>query len=114
MSRRTVFLDGRIGPNGFLSPQFLIADFSEVNLTVPFVVFTDASAGGMVDVHDRRPVSLSLATALLWLDSGTPYYQAEQIARTTSLREEYFEWFPVHVVNNSRNKGPHLIEPIAF
>lgn len=80
-----------------------------------FVVVTDASAGGMVDVHDRRPVSLSLADALLWLDSGTSYDQAEQIARTTTLREEYFEWFPVNRdVNNSRNKGAHLIEPIVL
>lgn len=78
-----------------------------------FVICTDASAGRMVDVHDRRPIALSVADALLWMDSATAYEQAEQVTRKTAMREDKFEWNPVsRDVNNSRNQGPQLIEPV--
>jgi putative SOS response-associated peptidase YedK len=80
---------------------------------VGFVIVTDASAGGMVDVHDRRPVALAVEDAILWMDAGISYEQAEQIARTTAIREEYFEWYRVsRDVNGTRLHDAHLIEPI--
>jgi putative SOS response-associated peptidase YedK len=78
-----------------------------------FVIVTDDAAGGMVDVHARRPVALAAADALLWLDPDLPYDQAEQIARTSELREDYFEWYPVSTeVNRPGRQDPALIEPI--
>lgn len=80
-----------------------------------FVIVTDDSAGGMVDIHDRRPVALAIGDAYLWLDAQTPYDQAEHIARTTSLREYYFEWYPVsREVNSTRQHGAQLVEPITL
>jgi putative SOS response-associated peptidase YedK len=77
------------------------------------VIVTDDAAGGMVDVHARRPVALGAADARLWLDPDVPYDQAEQIARTSELREDYFEWYPVSTdVNRPGRQDPALIEPI--
>lgn len=78
-----------------------------------FVIVTDASAGGMVDVHDRRPLALTVEEAKLWMDAGISYDQAEQIARTAALRDEYFDWYMVsRDVNGTRMHDAHLIEPL--
>jgi len=36
------------------------------------VIISADSAGGMVDIHDRRPVVLAPELALEWLDLATP------------------------------------------
>jgi putative SOS response-associated peptidase YedK len=78
-----------------------------------FVIVTDASAGGMIDIHDRRPVVLTVDDAQLWIDGATPYEQAEQVARTSALRENYFEWYAVsREVNKPGRHDMHLIEPV--
>ncbi|MEO6959771.1 MAG: SOS response-associated peptidase [Burkholderiaceae bacterium] len=78
-----------------------------------FVIVTDDAAGGMVDVHARRPVVLNADEARLWMDLATPFDQAEQIARTSELSEEYFEWYQVSSeVNRPGREGSRLIEPI--
>ncbi|NMM38338.1 MAG: hypothetical protein HHJ09_12685 [Glaciimonas sp.] len=78
-----------------------------------FVIVTDDVAGGMLDIHGRRPLALSVEEALLWMDTGISYQQAEQIARTATLREDYFVWYPVSKeVNRAGNNAPHLIEPV--
>ena len=43
-----------------------------------FVIITADSAGGMVDIHDRRPVVLSPELAREWLDPATPKERAVQ------------------------------------
>jgi putative SOS response-associated peptidase YedK len=50
-----------------------------------FTVITADAEGGMVDVHDRRPVVLSEADAALWLDLDLPAEQAEQLLRSSAL-----------------------------
>lgn len=45
-----------------------------------FVIITADSAGGMVDIHDRRPVVLAPELARKWLDPAMPKEEAEQIA----------------------------------
>lgn len=45
-----------------------------------FVIITADSAGGMVDIHDRRPVVLGPELAREWLDPATPKERAEQMA----------------------------------
>jgi putative SOS response-associated peptidase YedK len=75
-----------------------------------FTIVTTQSAGGMVDIHDRRPVVLAAEDAKLWMDTDFPALQAEQLARNMSLPTELFEWYPVSpAVNNARNDSPDFV-----
>ncbi|MCO7614531.1 SOS response-associated peptidase family protein [Pseudomonas chlororaphis] len=77
-----------------------------------FVIITADSAGGMVDIHDRRPVVLPADLAREWLDPATPKERAEQIALHQGEAAESFEWFKVSpAVGNVRNHGPELVKP---
>lgn len=77
-----------------------------------FVIITADSAGGMVDIHDRRPVILAPDPAREWLDPSTPMERAEQMALQQGEPAETFEWFKVDSkVGNVRNQGPELIRP---
>lgn len=77
-----------------------------------FVLVTDAATGGMVDVHDRRPVVLTPDNARQWMNLDLSLEQAEILARSTSLPGDAFEWYAVDKeVNNVSNNGPHLIGP---
>lgn len=79
-----------------------------------FVIVTAAAEGGMVDVHDRRPVVLAADDARIWMGLDTPLEQAEQLARIGSLPATDFEWYRVSpAVNNARHNSPELIEPLA-
>ncbi|MGB7479792.1 MAG: SOS response-associated peptidase family protein [Burkholderiaceae bacterium] len=78
-----------------------------------FVIVTSAAEGGMVDVHDRRPVVLAADDARIWMSLDTPLEQAEQMARIGSLPATDFEWHRVSpAVNNARHNAPELIEPL--
>jgi putative SOS response-associated peptidase YedK len=46
----------------------------------------------MVDIHDRRPVTLSPDLAREWLDPATPKERAEQMALLQGEPTEAFEW----------------------
>lgn len=77
-----------------------------------FVIITADSAGGMVDVHDRRPVVLAPELAREWLAPTTSKEQAEQIALNLGEPSEVFEWYRVSsAVGNVRNQGVKLIVP---
>lgn len=79
-----------------------------------FVIITADSMGGMVDIHDRRPVALAPALAREWLDPATPKERAEQLVLHQGEPVEAFEWFEVdRAVGNSRNQGAHLIAPLG-
>ena len=56
---------------------------------------TADNAGGMVDIHDRRPVVLTPELAREWLDPATPKERAEQMVLHQSEPAEAFEWFKV-------------------
>ena len=78
-----------------------------------FVIITADSEGGMVDIHDRRPVVLSPELAREWLDPATPRERAEQMVLQRGEPAETFEWFKVSTaVGNVRNQGAELIMPI--
>ncbi|MCV9917830.1 SOS response-associated peptidase [Pseudomonas sp. BT-42-2] len=78
-----------------------------------FVIITADAQGGMVDVHDRRPVVLSPELAREWVALGTPMEQAEQMALQLGETAEAFEWYRVSTaVGNVRNQGQDLIEPV--
>ncbi|MDI6527396.1 SOS response-associated peptidase [Pseudomonas otitidis] len=77
-----------------------------------FVIITADALGGLVDVHDRRPVALAPELAREWLDPATPRERAEQMLQHGE-GPEAFEWYRVdRAVGNVRNQGPQLIEPL--
>ncbi|SFU50686.1 Putative SOS response-associated peptidase YedK [Pseudoduganella namucuonensis] len=99
-------------------PIFMLAlanfgPFKEHKAESGFVLLTADASGGMVDIHDRRPVCLNAADAALWLDPGLPMEQAEMLARSMALGPEEFEWYRVSPeLNNAGNDGEHLLLPL--
>lgn len=88
-----------------------IGQFSaEPNEHDGFVIITANSVGGMVDVHDRRPVVLAPDLAREWLALTTSKEQAEQMALNLGEPSDVFEWYRVSLaVGNVRNQGVTLI-----
>ena len=77
------------------------------------MIITADAQGGMVDIHDRRPVVLSPDLAQEWLDPATSKERTEQMALHQGEPGDVFEWFKVNIaVSNVRNQGPELIKPI--
>jgi putative SOS response-associated peptidase YedK len=75
-------------------------------------IVTDDSAGGMIDIHDRRPVALTPEAARAWADPSTPLATAREVL-AAALPEEAFEWHPVRKeVGNSRYEIPDAIDPV--
>lgn len=80
-----------------------------------FVIVTADAGGSMVDVHDRRPVTLAPSQARQWLDPNTPLHDAEQWLRQLSKPAEDFVWYPVgRSVRNVRSQGEELIAPLPL
>lgn len=78
------------------------------------VIITADAAGGLLDVHDRRPVVLSPELAREWLSPDMSKDRAKEIARDCGLPPDDFEWYPVTKdVGNVRNKGEYLIKSIT-
>lgn len=78
-----------------------------------FVIITADSAGGMVDIHDRRPVVLAPELAREWLDPATPRERAKQVVLLQGEPCETFDWYRVDKdVGNVRNQGAQLLLPI--
>lgn len=59
------------------------------------MIITADSAGGMVDIHDRRPVTLSPELAREWLDPAKTKERSEQIALLQDEPIVAFEWFKI-------------------
>jgi putative SOS response-associated peptidase YedK len=78
-----------------------------------FVILTADSMGGMVDIHDRRPIVLAPELAKEWIAPSTSPEQAEEIARASGTATEAFAWYQVdRAVGNVRNQGQHLLLPV--
>jgi putative SOS response-associated peptidase YedK len=79
-----------------------------------FAIITSEATGGLLDVHDRRPVVLSPEDAMIWLDRGIKAEQAYELARSTALPPEAFEWYRVSAdVNKTGVNEKRLIAPIG-
>ena len=81
-------------------PLFLLSlahfgPFKEHREEAGFVLVTADSLGGMVDVHDRRPVAVTEEDALRWLDPALPPDQAQHLARTCMFDATQFTWHEV-------------------
>ncbi len=80
-----------------------------------FVIITDASDAGMVDIHDRRPVVLDPDAARAWLELDLEGDAALQIVQQQSRPVADFEWYEVdRAVDNVRNQGSRLVEPLSL
>jgi len=77
-----------------------------------FVIITADAEGGLLDIHDRRPVVLPPAIARKWLNSETSRTEAERLLLQHSAAAEDFSWHAVgKAVGNVHNQGEKLIEP---
>ncbi|MDQ2139899.1 SOS response-associated peptidase [Alcaligenaceae bacterium B3P038] len=76
-------------------------------------IVTDDSAGGMVDIHDRRPVVLPPALARVWADPATTTEQARGII-AAALPSDAFRWHKVRTeVGSSRYQLPDAMEKVS-
>ncbi|SEO99277.1 SOS response-associated peptidase family protein [Nitrosovibrio sp. Nv6] len=81
---------------------------------VGFVIAT--LEGGIVDIHDRRPVVLEAADAWRWMDPDNSVTDAVHMARTRSLPAEEFIWWKVDRAVNQvdpSNNTRELLQPIS-
>lgn len=80
-----------------------------------FTLVTAAAAGGMVDLHARRPLVFTAADAAIWLDPGCSPEQASQLAHSVALGPQAFAWFKVaKAVGKVSKQGPELVVPIEL
>jgi putative SOS response-associated peptidase YedK len=89
-------------------------EFSQQEVKTGVVIVTADAEGGMVDVHDKRPVVLEPEDARRWMDPETPVEEAAHIAQTRSLPTEAFRWWKVACGVNRYdlyNNGKHLLIP---
>lgn len=97
----------------FLAALANVAPANELKASNGFTVVTADAQGGVIDVHDRRPVVLTAADAALWLDEELAPEQAEVLLRSLALAPESFSWFKVdRSMGNVRNQGSHVAQPI--
>ena len=87
--------------------------YTPQEVEVGLVIVTEDCEGGMVDIHDRRPVVLEPEDALRWIDPHTPVEEAAHIAQSKLLPTEEFQWWrvsrDVNLPDPSKN-GRHLLE----
>lgn len=73
---------------------------------------TDDAAGGMIDIHDRRPVVLAPDLAREWADPATPPQRAIEII-ANALPSDAFRWHTVRpAVNHSSYQGADASSPL--
>ncbi len=76
-----------------------------------FAIVTDASAGGMVDIHDRRPVVLAPEAAREWTSPDTNVESALELL-STAWPETAFKWHPVTwQMSNVKYQAPNTNHP---
>lgn len=78
-----------------------------------FVIVTAAADSGMLDVHDRRPLVLTLEEAKVWLDPATTFEEAVHLANTAGKSADDFHWHKVTPgVNRTGGDSPTFNDPI--
>jgi putative SOS response-associated peptidase YedK len=96
------------------APMFIAAlanfkPFKEHRSESGFVLVTVNAVGGMVDVHDRRPIVFGPEDAALWMDPSLDQAQAEQLAYSMALGPDAFAWHAVtREVGKATSEGAHL------
>lgn len=86
----------------------------EVLAETGFAIVTDDAAGGMIDIHDRRPICLTPEDARAWIDPEVPVEQALELL-STPRPESAFQWWEVtRKMGNSRYQLPDAGEPLSI
>jgi len=84
----------------------------EIGAETGFAIITDDAAGGMVDLHDRRPVTLTPDDARAWVNSETTVDEALALL-STARPESAFRWWRVtKEMGNSRYQQPDASQPL--
>lgn len=79
-----------------------------------FVIVCASEGGGLIDPYDQRPIVLSRADALLWMDHDLTADDAAEIASDKGVGAENFEYFPVgQAVSRLGSNGSQLIVPLS-
>ncbi len=84
----------------------------EVLAETGFAIITDDSAGGMVDIHDRRPICLTPDDARVWVDPDTPVDAALEVLSTPRPETAFQWWMVTRRVGNSRYQLPDTVKPV--
>lgn len=85
----------------------------EVLADTGFAIITDDAAGGLVDLHDRRPICLAPDDALAWLDPQVTIEDALELL-STPRPESAFQWWRVtRAMGNSKYQLPDASAPIG-
>jgi putative SOS response-associated peptidase YedK len=78
-----------------------------------FVLVTAPAESGMLDVHDRRPLVLTLEEAKVWLDPDTTLEEALHLANNAGKSSDDFHWHKVTPgVNRTSGDNPSFNDPI--
>lgn len=85
----------------------------DVDVAHGFAIVTDDSAGGMIDIHDRRPVVLTPEAAREWTSPDTVVEAALELL-STARPETTFQWHPVtRQMSNVKYQAPNTNHPTA-
>lgn len=84
----------------------------EVLADTGFAIITDDAAGGMIDIHDRRPICLTPDDALAWIDPGTSVDDALELLSTPRPESAFHWWQVTRKMGNSRYQLPDANKPI--
>jgi putative SOS response-associated peptidase YedK len=100
------------------APLFMLAlanfgPYEENRAEAGFVLVTDDASAGMLDIHDRKPVVLTAEDAALWLDPALSPQRAVELARSTALPADAFDWHKVSpALNRAGTEGPQIALPL--
>ena len=76
-------------------------------------ILTTQALGPVAEVHERMPVVLPEADHGAWLEPAMHDAEVATAMALEPMAPEEFEHYPVsRRINNARNEGPDLIEPL--
>jgi putative SOS response-associated peptidase YedK len=114
--KQPYFIQAKSGPQVYfagLSSLRPDAPPSDPGTVFGFVLVTAPAESGMLDVHDRRPLVLTLEEAQVWLDPATTLEEALHLANNARKSSDDFHWHKVTPeVNRTGHDNPSFNDPI--
>ena len=84
----------------------------EILAETGFAIITDDAAGGMVDIHDRHPITLTVDDAQAWPDPDLSVEKALELL-STPRPESAFQWWEVtRAMGNIKYQLSDASEPL--
>lgn len=84
----------------------------EVLAETGFAIVTDDAAGGMVDIHDRRPITLTPNDALAWMDPDIAVDDALELLSTPRPESAFHWWAVTRKMGSSKYQLPDASRPL--